>query len=297
MPQASGPRVIVVGAGVVGCSLAFHLAHSGARGHGVRPRRSLRRDVGALGRAGRMHYTFAPEAELAWKSLATSGTGRGSSAGDAVLSHRLRRRGRSGERGQAAGERRDAASSRRRYRTCDRGSCERSSPPCASTTSGWPPTSLTAATRTRSRQPRRSRPRRKARRGVLINTAIAAPAVNAGRGVGVTDRSGNTHEADSVCVITGPWTDVLLAPLGLKIGIKPERAQIAFFEAADCAPLHLYRYDCRQLLSSARRRSHDGGAWRLESGHADRSRFIQRNQRCGIYRGGAHAPRARGFPR
>ncbi len=38
------------------------------------------------------------------------------------------------------------------------------------------------------------------------------------------------HEADAVCVVAGPWTDALLAPLGVKIGIKSERAQIAFFK-------------------------------------------------------------------
>ncbi len=30
--------------------------------------------------------------------------------------------------------------------------------------------------------------------------------------------------------MAGPWTDTLLAPLGVKIGIKSERAQIAFFK-------------------------------------------------------------------
>src|SRR5580704_2967400 len=62
-------RVIVVGAGVVGCSIAMHLARAGAKVQvfdkgGICSGMSAR--SGAL---VRMHYTFAPEADLAWKSL------------------------------------------------------------------------------------------------------------------------------------------------------------------------------------------------------------------------------------
>src|SRR5437762_2756677 len=66
--QASA-SVIVVGAGVVGCSIAFHLARAGAR---VRVFDKGEICAGMSARSGalvRMHYTFAPEAELAWKSL------------------------------------------------------------------------------------------------------------------------------------------------------------------------------------------------------------------------------------
>ena len=64
------PEVIVVGAGVVGCSLAFHLARAGARVTVFDKEREV--CAGMTARSGallRMHYTFAPEAELAWKSL------------------------------------------------------------------------------------------------------------------------------------------------------------------------------------------------------------------------------------
>src|SRR3981189_2790063 len=61
-------NVIVVGAGVVGCSLAFRRARAGAK-VGVFDKGNI--CAGMSARAGalvRMHYTFAPEAELAWKS-------------------------------------------------------------------------------------------------------------------------------------------------------------------------------------------------------------------------------------
>src|SRR5580693_10204423 len=68
MQASSGANIIVVGAGVVGCSLAFHLARAGAR---VRVFDKGGICAGMSARSGalvRMHYTFAPEAELAWKS-------------------------------------------------------------------------------------------------------------------------------------------------------------------------------------------------------------------------------------
>src|SRR5271168_1872638 len=66
---ADGPNIIIIGAGVVGCSIAFHLARAGAR---VRVVDKGGICAGMSARSGalvRMHYTFAPEAELAWKSL------------------------------------------------------------------------------------------------------------------------------------------------------------------------------------------------------------------------------------
>jgi glycine/D-amino acid oxidase-like deaminating enzyme len=61
--------VIVVGAGVVGTSIAFHLARAGV---GVTLVDKGDLCNGMTSRSGaliRMHYTFAPEAALAWKSL------------------------------------------------------------------------------------------------------------------------------------------------------------------------------------------------------------------------------------
>ena len=69
MPSSNQMSVIVVGAGVVGCALAMHLARSGASVDVLD-----KGDVcaGMSSRSGalvRMHYTFAPEAALALASL------------------------------------------------------------------------------------------------------------------------------------------------------------------------------------------------------------------------------------
>src|SRR5438132_7888953 len=67
--KISNPRVMVIGAGVVGTSLAFHLARAEAR---VTVFEQGDICAGMSARSGalvRMHYTFAPEVELAWKSL------------------------------------------------------------------------------------------------------------------------------------------------------------------------------------------------------------------------------------
>ncbi|MBO0706618.1 MAG: FAD-binding oxidoreductase, partial [Candidatus Dormibacteraeota bacterium] len=58
--------VVVVGAGVIGCSTAFHLARLGAGRVALVERRHVA--WGASGRSGalvRTHYTNAPEARLA----------------------------------------------------------------------------------------------------------------------------------------------------------------------------------------------------------------------------------------
>src|SRR5260370_36754238 len=56
-----------------------------------------------------------------------------------------------------------------------------------------------------------------------------------GRAVGVINGGGRSHTGDAVWIVAGAWTDALLAPLGTRIGITNERAQIAFFQR----PRHL----------------------------------------------------------
>jgi sarcosine oxidase, subunit beta len=67
---------------------------------------------------------------------------------------------------------------------------------------------------------------------MMSRTPIVAITTSGGRATGVIDKAGRGHSAGAVCIVAEPWTDRLLKPLGVQIGLKAERAQIAFFRRA-----------------------------------------------------------------
>ncbi len=75
-----------------------------------------------------------------------------------------------------------------------------------------------------------------------LNTSVTSIRTRAARAIGAMDAAGRFHEADAVCLVTGPWTSALLDPLGARIPITPERAQIAFFRR-DSGIRHLIYID------------------------------------------------------
>ena len=222
----------MIGAGVVGCSIAFHLARAGAR---VRVFDKGNICAGMSARSGalvRMHYTFAPEAELAWKSYRyfknwsemVGGRCGFVETGFAVVV---------GER-NAARLRANVAMLQRvgiDTEVVTPATLQKLEPhafvddvaiaafephsgyadPVATTES------LAAAANHHGAE-------------FSTNTPVARIVNHGGRATGVVDVSGRIHQADAVCVVAGPWTDALLAPLGVRIGIKSERAQVAFFK-------------------------------------------------------------------
>ena len=233
MTQASsGANIIVIGAGVVGCSLAFHLARAGAR---VRVFDKGGICAGMSARSGalvRMHYTFAPEAELAWKSHhyfrnwsdIVGGRCGFVETGFAVVvdernAPRLRANVAMLQRIGVNTEVVTAAELRQREPNAfvDDVALAAFEPQSGYADPVATTESLAAAAK---------------RHGAdfSTNTPVARIANRGGRAAGVVDGAGRFHEADAVCVVAGPWTDALLAPLGVKIGIKSERAQIAFFK-------------------------------------------------------------------
>ena len=233
MTQASsGANIIVIGAGVVGCSLAFHLARAGAR---VRVFDKGGICAGMSARSGalvRMHYTFAPEAELAWKSHhyfrnwsdIVGGRCGFVETGFAVVvdernAPRLRANVAMLQRIGVNTEVVTAAELRQREPNAfvDDVALAAFEPQSGYADPVATTESLAAAAK---------------RHGAdfSTNTSVARIAHRGGRAAGVVDGAGRLHEADAVCVVAGPWTDALLAPLGVKIGIKSERAQIAFFK-------------------------------------------------------------------
>jgi sarcosine oxidase, subunit beta len=231
---SSSANIIVIGAGVVGCSIAFHLARADAR---VRVFDKGGICAGMSARSGalvRMHYTFAPEAELAWKS------------------HRYFRNwseivgGRCGfvETGFAVVVDERNATRLRANVTMLQGVGVTTEVVTAAELRKFEPHVFVDDVALAAFEPRsgyadpvattESLADAAKRHGAefLTNTAVARIIHSGGRVTGVVDGAERVHEADAVCVVAGPWTDAMLGPLGVKIGIQSERAQIAFFKRA-----------------------------------------------------------------
>ena len=249
------PEVIVIGAGVVGCSLAFHLARSGARATVFDKEREV--CAGMSARSGallRMHYTFAPEAELAWKSL------RYFAHWDEMVGRDAERRGcgfvRTGFTivvGPPNAEKLRANIAMLRAIGVDTSVLEpaelRSLEPAINVDdvalAAYEPQSgyadPVAATRSMAEAA--------AGHGAGFQLGVPIASIDAaGGGVrGVIDAAGKQHAADAVCVVAGPWTDRLLKPLGASIGIRAERAQIAFFKR----PTTLKHCGCIDTISGS----------------------------------------------
>jgi sarcosine oxidase, subunit beta len=249
------PDVIVVGAGMVGCSLAFHLARAGARVTVFDKEREV--CAGMSARSGallRMHYTFAPEAELAWKSL------RYFAQWEEMVGRDAERRGcgfvRTGFTivvGPSNAERLRANVGMLRAVGIDTGLLEpaelRSLEPAINVNdvalAAYEPQSgyadPVAATRSMAEAA--------TRHGAAFKLAEPIASIDAagGRVRSVVDAGGARHEASAVCVVAGPWTDRLLKPLGAPIGIRAERAQIAFFKR----PAKLRHCGCIDTISGS----------------------------------------------
>jgi sarcosine oxidase subunit beta len=88
-----------------------------------------------------------------------------------------------------------------------------------------------------------------ARLGATFKLGVPITSIDtaSGRVRGVVDGAGARYAADAVCVVAGPWTDRLLKPLGASIGIRAERAQIAFFKR----PATLQHCGCIDTISGS----------------------------------------------
>jgi sarcosine oxidase, subunit beta len=231
---SSGANIIVIGAGVVGCSIAFHLARADARVHvfdkgGICAGMSAR--SGAL---VRMHYTFAPEAELAWKSHRyfrnwseiVGGRCGFVETGFAVVvdEHNATRLRANVTMLQGVGVTTEVVSAAELRKFEPHVFVDDVALAAFEPHSGYADPIATTESLADAAK----------RHGAEFstNTAITRIAHRGGRATAVVDGAGRVHEADAVCVVAGPWTDAMLGPLGVKIGIKSERAQIAFFERA-----------------------------------------------------------------
>jgi sarcosine oxidase subunit beta len=281
MAESRTADVIVIGAGVVGASLAFHLVRARAR--------VILLDRGAVcagmsARSGallRMHYTFAPEADLAWKSLnyftnwrdmVGDGCGFVRTGFALVVGHE-----------NTDKLRLNVAMMRKlgiETRLCD--PTELKNIDAAINVddvalAAYEPLSGYADPVATTRSFAEAAAQRGA--NLMLHTSVARIDVLGGRVTGVHTTSGQTLDADAVCIVAGPWTDHLLDPLGLRIGIKTERAQIAFFRR-DPATSHLA---CIDTIAGSYLRPHGNaltlaglGEWRSE-GEPDPDNFREVN--------------------
>jgi sarcosine oxidase subunit beta len=228
----SGADIIVIGAGVVGCSLAFHLARAGAK---VRVFDKDGICAGMSARSGalvRMHYTFAPEAELAWKSLryfqnwAEIVGGRCGFVRTGftlvVDEHNAARLRNNVAMLKSVGVDTDAVTQGELRKIEPHAFVDDVALAAVEPHSGY--ADPVATTESMAEAARRHGAE------FMLGTPIVSIAERSGRAAGVVDSLGRRHEADSVCIVAGPWTDRLLKPLGVQIGLKSERAQIAFFK-------------------------------------------------------------------
>ncbi len=241
---ASSPKVVVVGAGVVGTSLAFHLARAGAR-VAVFDKGDI--CAGMSARSGaliRMHYSFPAEAELTWKSLPYFVNWREMVGGECgftrtgfavVVGHE-----------NAAKLRANIAAMKRLgidTELVDPQTLKEIDPAvnvddvalaAYEPQSGYAdPVATTRAFATASMQHHAL---------FMLHTYVASVITRGGHATGIRDAAGRVAGADAVCIVAGPWSDALLAPLGVQIGIVRERAQIAFF-TRDVATSHLAYID------------------------------------------------------
>jgi sarcosine oxidase subunit beta len=245
MAISSNYDAIVVGAGVVGCSIAFHLSRAGKRVALV--------DKGGIcagmsARSGaliRMHYTFAREVELAWKSLGYFAnwarivggecgfvrTGFALVVGDDNAA-RLRRNVDMMKNIGVEVELCDPA----RLRAID---------PSANiddiALAAYEPQSgyadPVATTRSLALAAHKNGSE------LLPNSPVAQVLVDGSGANGVRLIDKRLLHANAVCIAAGPWTDRLLSALGSQIGIKAERAQIAFFRRPPTIS-HIAYIDC-----------------------------------------------------
>ncbi len=253
-------QVIVVGAGVVGCSLAFHLARAGARVVVIDKGSEV--CAGMSARSGallRMHYTFAPEAELAWKSLGYFANW------DAMIGRDREGHGcgfvRTGFAivvGPPNVDKLRANVAMLRALGVDTCVVEpaelRKLQPALNVEevalAAYEPQSGYADPLATTRSLAEAAERHGAT--FVLNAPVAAIETAGGRVCGVVETSGKRHAADAICVAAGPWSDRLLAPLGCTIGIRAERAQIAFFKR----PPALNHCGCIDTISGSYFRPH-----------------------------------------
>jgi sarcosine oxidase subunit beta len=237
--MADGASVVVVGGGVMGCSIAFHLAE---RGVDVLVLERGTVCSGMTARSGalvRMHYTNEPEARMAlaglryfqdWKQRVGGWCGF-TVTGAAILvgpgeGERMRRNVAMLRRVGVDTEAVAPADLAAEHPELDLTGVELAA---VEPGSGYAdPVATTFAFASRAVD-----------LGARIGQGVAVRrlAVAGDRVVGVDTDDGRVG-ADAVVLACGPWVEPLAATAGFQLGITPERSQIAFFRRPGAARRH-----------------------------------------------------------
>jgi sarcosine oxidase subunit beta len=237
--MAAGASVVVVGGGVMGCSIAFHLAELGVDVLVLERGTVCSGMTARSGALVRMHYTNQPEARMALTSLAyfqrwrerVGGWCGFTVTGAAILV------------GPGEGERlaRNVARLRRlgvdteavtpadlgaEHPELDLDGVEMAAVEPGSGYADPVATTFAFASRAVDLGAR-------IRQGV----AVRGLAVGGDRIVGVDTDDGRVG-ADAVVLACGPWVDRLARTAGFELGITPERSQVAFFRRPEAARRH-----------------------------------------------------------
>ena len=237
--MSTGAAVVVVGGGVMGCSIAFHLAE---RGVDVLVLERGTVCSGMTARSGalvRMHYTNEPEARMAvcglgyfqdWKERVGGWCGF-TVTGAAILvgpgeGERLRRNVAMLRRVGVDTEAVAPAELAAEHPELDLTGVEMAAVEPGSGYADPVATTFAFASRAVDLGAR-------IRQGV----AVRGLAVAGDRVVGV-DTHGGRVGADAVVLACGPWVDPLARTAGFELGITPERSQIAFFRRPGAARRH-----------------------------------------------------------
>ncbi len=234
-----GASVVVVGAGVVGCSTAFQLAQRGVDVLVVERGTVCSGMTARSGALVRMHYTNEPEARLASASLAWFRDWRDRVGGWCGFT-------RTGVvvlvgPDQAARMRRNVAMLRKvgvRTEVVDPADLAADHPEfdlggvglaAVEPDSGYAdPVATTFAFAGRAVDLGA-----RIRQGVTVERVLTS----GGRVSGLAASEGEVG-ADAVVLACGPWVDPLARTAGFELGITPERAQLAFFRRPDAARRH-----------------------------------------------------------
>jgi sarcosine oxidase subunit beta len=234
-----GASVVVVGAGVVGCSIAFQLAERGVHVLVVERGTVCSGMTARSGALVRMHYSNEPEARLASASLPWFQNWRDrvggwcgfTPTGVVVLvgpdqAERMRRNVAMLQRLGVRTEVVDPADLAAEHPEFDLDGVGLAAVEPDSGYADPVATTFALAGRAVDLGAR-------IRQGVRVERVLTT----GGRVSGLATTEGEVG-ADAVVLACGPWVDPLARTAGFELGITPERAQVAFFRRPDAARRH-----------------------------------------------------------